>query len=151
MFVLFFFTYVACANAEDYEGAQALLDQMNGGRFKFPVQSNNFSNKVREAEIKPDVISYNTVISCADPETALALIQEMRLTRRNREGVVLPNSVSFTNAISRCRVASTSDDLESRESALDIAITLLDCAKTFEVDLNVFVYSAAIWTAEAVG
>ena len=148
----------ACANAGDFEGAQALLDQMKEGNFKCRVQGGNDPMKWKQTEIKPDVVSYNTVISCADPETALDLIQEMRLTRRNREGVILPNSVTYTNAIARCRKASTNDDPIVRKSALEIALVMLDLARdgTLDsngrsVDLNVFVYSAAIWTAEAVG
>eukprot|EP00571_Detonula_confervacea_P002929 CAMPEP_0172331866 /NCGR_PEP_ID=MMETSP1058-20130122/62143_1 /TAXON_ID=83371 /ORGANISM="Detonula confervacea, Strain CCMP 353" /LENGTH=1150 /DNA_ID=CAMNT_0013049141 /DNA_START=107 /DNA_END=3556 /DNA_ORIENTATION=+ len=126
----------ACANADDYEGAQALLDQMKDGLFEF--------GEKKLVEIKPDVVSYNSVISCADPDQALSLIQEMRLTRRNREGVVSPNSITYVNAISQCR--KFKDD---PKYAFEIAMHLLDLATTTGVDLNVFIYSASIWMAEA--
>jgi len=137
----------ACANAGDNKRAQDLLDEMKNGLFEFPgVKGNN-----KLVEIKPDVVSYNTVISCADPETALFLIQEMKLTRRNRVGVIKPNSVSYVNAISQCRKASIEGD---PRSAYEIATHLLDLAREEDrgkgIDLNVFVYSASIWMAEAV-
>ena len=141
---------LACANAEDYETAQDLLDQMKEGMFHVPVGDGSM------VEIRPDVISYNTVISCADPEAALGLINEMRLTRRNRFGVVMPNSVTYTNAVARCRKASNSSDLEIRQYAYDIAFTLFELAQERsstgeEVDINVFVYGSLIWMAESVG
>ncbi len=129
----------AYANARDYDGAQSLLDQMKYGSF----------------DVSPDVVSYNTVISCADPCSALSLIQEMRLTRRNREGVILPNSVTYVNAISQCRKACLKGDDDEIQSAYEIAMHLLDLASEENygsgIDLNVFVYSASIWMAEAVG
>ncbi|KAL9179337.1 hypothetical protein ACHAXT_008627 [Thalassiosira profunda] len=132
----------ACANADDYEAAQALLDRMRDGEFMFRT-----NGKIEQ--IRPDVISYNTVVSCApDAESILFLLQEMRLTRRNREGVVCPNSVTFVNAISQCRKSSFTDDLTV---AFETAMYLLDLARAENVDLNVFVYSATIWMAEAVG
>mmetsp|Transcript_3235 Transcript_3235/g.5931 ORF Transcript_3235/g.5931 Transcript_3235/m.5931 type:complete len:1086 (-) Transcript_3235:468-3725(-) len=137
----------ACANAGDYEAAQALLGEMRDGVHGFPADGQRES-----VEISPNVVSYNSVISCADPEAALGLIQEMRLTRRNREGVVLPNSITYVNAISQCRKASFKDD---PGSAFEIAMYLLDLARDQNsgkgIDLNVFVYSASIWMAEAVG
>ncbi len=140
----------ACANSDDFETARDLLEQMKEGRFKLAVIGGMNSKKSREDVIRPDVVSYNTVISCADPLMALELIQEMRLSRRNREGAVVPNSVSFTNAINRCRVFITKcESIDERDTVLDIALTLLDLAG--HDNLNKYVYSAAIWTAEAVG
>ena len=124
----------ACACAGDYEAAYALLEKMRDGLFEFP------------SHVSPDVVSYNSVISCAEPEVCHDLIQEMRLTRRRREGVIKPNSVTFVNAITQCRKAS----LEENDPAYyDIAMYLLDLAREDKVELNVFVYSAAIWMAEA--
>ena len=143
----------ACANSGDYEAAQDLLNDMREGIFLAPVQVDG-----SQSFIAPDVISYNTVISCADPETALRLINEMRLTRRNRDGIVIPNSISYTNAISRCRKASISSDPETRQYAFDIAFTLFELAKESSLDktnpeknLNVYLYSSLIWVAESVG
>jgi pentatricopeptide repeat domain-containing protein 1 len=131
---------MAHANGGDYDGARDLLDRMI----------------LLDGDIKPDVASYNTVISCADPRDALSLIREMRLTRRNRGfGVVLPNSVTYVNAISRCRKATLNGD--DPDMAFEIAMTLLDMAREDGndagkgIDLNVYVYSASIWIAEAVG
>lgn len=127
----------ACANSNDYDAASALFDQMKEEMF---------------ANIRPDVVSYNTVISCAPPEVGLDLIYEMRLTRRNREGVVVPNPVTFVNAIKQCRkyvVEETDPDI--REDIFDIALTALALAREDRISLNIFVYSAAIWIAEAVG
>jgi pentatricopeptide repeat protein len=145
----------ACANANEYEAARELLDDMKEGLYSVPYQGNLHRLMV---EIRPDVISYNTVISCADPVSALELINEMRLTRRHRVGVVHPNSISYTNAIARCRKASTSSDPETRQYAFDIAFTLFEMARDSAldntvptVDLNVYLYSSMIWVAESVG
>ncbi len=98
--------------------------------------------------VRPDVASYNTLISCVDPLDALNLIREMRLTRRNRDGVVLPNSVTYANAITRCRRAILDGD-DDPDTAFEIASTLLDMAREEDdggrgACLNVYVYSAAI-------
>ena len=131
----------AHANAGDYDGARDLFDRMAIGDFG--------------AEVRPDVASYNTVISCADPHDALNLIRDMRLTRRNRDGVVRPNSVTYVNAITRCRRAILDGD-DDPDTAFEIASTLLDMAREEDdggrgACLNVYVYSAAIWMAEAAG
>jgi pentatricopeptide repeat protein len=145
----------ACANANEYESARDLLDDMKEGLYLVPDQDKLHGSMV---EIRPDVISYNTVISCADPVSALELITEMRLTRRHRVGVIHPNSISYTNAIARCRKASTNSDPEIRQYAFDIAFTLFELAKESAldntvptVDLNVYLYSSMIWVAESVG
>ena len=146
----------ACANAGEYEAARDLLDDMREGLYLIPNQGDD--NQSSMIEVRPDVISYNTVISCADAASAFDLINEMRLTRRNRDGVVSPNSISYTNAISRCRKASTSSDPQLREYAFDIGFTLFELAKesaldstNTDVDLNVYLYSSLIWVAESVG
>ena len=143
----------ACANADEYEAARILLDDMRDGIY---LIADDISNEL--IEVRPDVISYNTVISCADPIGAFELINEMRLTRRNRIGVIYPNSISYTNAIARCRKASTSSDLDVRRYAFDIAFSLFELAKESildtaapRVDLNVYLYSSLIWVAESVG
>ena len=53
----------ACVNAGDYDGAQALLEQMRDGMFPFPSRGTKGQSKM--VEIKPDVVSYNSVVSCA--------------------------------------------------------------------------------------
>ena len=146
----------ACANAGEYEAARDLLDDMREGLYLIPNQREDIQGSM--IEVRPDVISYNTVISCADAASAFDLINEMRLTRRNRDGVVSPNSISYTNAISRCRKASTNSDPQLREYAFDIAFALFELAKeskldstSTDVDLNVYLYSSLIWVAESVG
>ena len=51
-----------------------------------------------------------------------------------------PTTVTYTNAIGVCRRASPPD--------LETSIFLLDDASEKGVQKNVFMYSAAIWTAE---
>lgn len=127
----------ACANSNDYEAAQALFDQMKEEMFD---------------DIRPDVVTFNTLLSCAPPLVGLNLITEMRLTRRNREGVVVPNPVTFVNAIKQCReYVKEETDPNIRNEIFDIALTVLGLAREDRISLNVFVYSAAIWIAEAVG
>jgi len=129
-----------CANADDCESAYALLENMNAGMYAFPLKVG------KQIEVKPDVISYNSVISCAHPEDCLSLIQEMRLTRRYREGVVLPNSVTYVNAITQCRNAAI-QEADDTDSAYEIAMYLFNQARNDKV-VNTYVYSAAIWMAE---
>ena len=129
-----------CAKNGDYDAAYALLEEMREGMFVFPQEG-------KMVEIKPDVVTYNSLLSCAEPEECISLIQEMRLTRRNREGVIRANSISYVNAITRCRKATLED---GDSDAYDIAMYLLEIAREDKVDLNVYVYSAAIWSAEAV-
>lgn len=127
----------ACANSNDYQAAQALFDQMKGEIYD---------------SIRPDVVSFNTLISCAPPQVGLDLIYEMRLTRRNREGVVVPTSVTFVNSIKQCReYVKEETDPDIRNEIFEIALSVLSLARSERISLNAFVYSAAIWIAEAVG
>jgi pentatricopeptide repeat protein len=144
------------ANADDYEAARDLLNDMKNGVFSVPVEGDGLQSSMME--VRPDIISYNTVISCADPVAALELINEIKLTRRNRKGVIYPNSITYTNAIARCRKASTSSDPEIRQYAFDIAFNLFQLAQNSAadntgpgIDLNVYLYSSLIWVAESVG
>jgi len=130
----------ACANANDCESAYALLENMSAGMYAFPSKVGIL------VEVKPDVISYNSVISCAHPEDCVSLIQEMRLTRRYREGVILPNPVTYVNAITQCRNAAI-QEADDTDSAYEIAMYLFNQARNDKV-LNTYVYSAAIWMAE---
>jgi len=136
------------ANAGDYDGARDLLDRMTNG-----IDDTIISSTTNSIIIRPDVISYNTVLSCASPHDALSLIQEMKLTRRNRVGGIRPNSITYVNAITRCRKTSINGGIDPR-IAFDIAIHLLNMARKEEdfgiTLLNVYVYSSVIWMAEAV-
>lgn len=128
---------LACAKSNDYEAAETLFGKMKEETL---------------ANIRPDVVSFNTVISCAPPQVGLDLIYEMRISRRNRKGVVVPNSVTYVNAIKQCRkhvVAETDPDI--RNDIFDIALNVLSLAREDRIGLNIFVYSASIWIAEAVG
>jgi pentatricopeptide repeat protein len=101
----------AYANDGDFDGVQAFLDDMKCGLF----------------DVTPEVVNYNTVLSSADPCSALTLIQEMRLTRRNREGVISPTSITYVNAISqRQKACFKGDDDETR--TYEIAMHFLDLA-----------------------
>jgi pentatricopeptide repeat protein len=137
------------ANAGDYNGARDLLDRMTNGIDDTILSSSTTNSNI----IRPDVISYNTVLLCASPHDALSLIQEMKLTRRNRVGIIRPNSITYVNAITQCRKTSIIGDIDPR-IAFDIAIYLLNMARKEEdfgiTLLNVYVYSSVIWIAEAV-
>ena len=65
------------------------------------------------------------------------------MTRKNRHGAIRPTAVTYTNAITVCRKAKPPD--------LKTALQLLDDATRDGVKQNVFMYSAAIWTAERCG
>jgi len=65
------------------------------------------------------------------------------MSRRNRDNPIKATSVTYTNAISVCRKAEPPD--------VNTAQYLLDLAKVDGVSPNVFMYSAAIWTAERCG
>uniref|UniRef100_A0A7S4IIR1 Smr domain-containing protein n=1 Tax=Odontella aurita TaxID=265563 RepID=A0A7S4IIR1_9STRA len=126
----------ACAKSFDYASAQSLLDRLRNGDYLGHD----------DAPLRPDAISYNTVLSsCSDPSDAVALLREMRLSRRDRYSAVKPTAVSYTNAISCCKNSNPPD--------LDRALRLLEEARVGAdgVKPNVFMYSAAIWTAERAG
>ena len=84
---------LTCVNTGNYKAAQALLDQMNNGMFAFPASTNNDNGSGRGQqqqkngndliEIRPDIVSYNTVIYCATPKNTVLPIQQMILTRHN--------------------------------------------------------------------
>lgn len=67
----------------------------------------------------------------------------MRLSRRNRYGAVPPSNITYTYAIASCRKAPVPD--------LDTARFFLRNALDDGVIPDVFMYSAAIWTAEKKG
>ncbi|KAL7548212.1 hypothetical protein ACHAWF_011506 [Thalassiosira exigua] len=130
----------ALADAGDYDAARSLLDRMIDGSIA----------------VRPDIISYNSLISCApDAEAALDIVLEVRLTRRTRAGAVMPNARTYATAASRCRRAARSGASDPA-TALEAALHLLDLARDDggavdgEADAA-HVHSAAIWTAAEVG
>lgn len=81
---------------------------------------------------------YNCVLSaCDDSIMAKELIQEMRFSRRHRQGAVPPSQISYTKALVACRKAA---DLTTARSLLTIALN-------DGVIPDVFMYTTAIWTA----
>lgn len=124
----------ACSKADNYGRAKELLERLRAGQI---VNANG-------SPMKPDVISYNTVLSaCKDSLEAKLIVQEMRDSRRYRYGAVPPTSITYTHAITACRKTEIPD--------VAAALFLLDRARNDGVEPNVFMYSAAIWTAERAG
>ena len=67
----------------------------------------------------------------------------MRHSRRHRHGAIPPTKITYTHAITACRKAERPN--------LDMALSFLEMAKDDGIEPNVFMYSAAIWTAESCG
>jgi leucine-rich PPR motif-containing protein len=67
----------------------------------------------------------------------------MRLSRRKREGAVLPSSVTYAHAINVCQQAETPD--------VESARTLLDWALDDGVQPTVYMFAPAIWAAQKSG
>jgi len=121
----------ACSRCKNYRDAKIILQRMKNKEFLG-------DNKI---PIKPDSITYNTILSaCPNPEAAATILDEMRLSRRERYSSVVPTTVTYTNAITVCRRAEPPDLLRARQ--------FLENAIREGVAPNVFMYSAAIWTAE---
>jgi pentatricopeptide repeat protein len=125
----------ACAKAKNLAGALEVLERMKRGEFLDPENGQ---------EVTPDLISYHSVLKfCTDPEFAMSLVKEIRLSRRNRIGVVTPTSVTFAHAINACQQA------ESPSS--ECAATLLKWALDDGVKPTVFMFAPAIWAAQKSG
>ena len=67
----------------------------------------------------------------------------MHLSRRKRVGVVRPSNITYARAIAVCRRAQAPD--------VETARFFLTSARKDGVEPTVFMYSAAIWTAERSG
>lgn len=67
----------------------------------------------------------------------------MRISRRHRYGATPPTSITYVHAITACRKSQVPD--------LDSALFLLDSARNDGINPNIYMYSAAIWTAERAG
>lgn len=67
----------------------------------------------------------------------------MQMSRRKRVGVVRPSSITYARAIAVCRRAQAPD--------VESARFFLDSARKNGVEPTIFMYSAAIWTAERSG
>jgi len=128
----------ACAKVENSSGAKDLLGKLKSGHYT-TLDSQN-----KRVPILPDEISYNAVLAaCRDPAEAKGIVKEMRMSRRNRHGATPPSRITYTHAISACRKA--------KEPDLETALYFLEAAKSDGIEPNVFMYSAAIWTAERCG
>jgi pentatricopeptide repeat protein len=131
----------ACAKVENSKGAKELLEKLKSGYYTTWDSSSSSNNSV---PILPDEISYNAVLSaCRDPAEAKAIVREMRNSRRHRHGATPPSRITYTHAISACRKA--------KEPDLETALYFLETAQSDGIKPNVFMYSAAIWTAESCG
>ena len=124
-----------CAKAVDFQAARNLLDRMKNADFLAPGTLQ---------PILPDEISYSLLLSaCRDPAVARDILKEIKLTRRHRVGVVQPSSITYARAIAVCRKAEVPD--------VGSAQFFLEAARKDGVGATVFMYSAAIWTAERSG
>jgi len=125
----------ACAKATNLAGAIEVLERMKRGEFLDPENGQ---------EVTPDLISYHSVLKfCTDPQIAVSLVKEMRLSRRNRLGVVTPSSMTYAHAINACQQA------ESPSS--EKAATLLKWALEDGVKPTVYMFAPAIWAAQKSG
>ena len=125
----------ACAKATNLAGAIEVLERMKRGEFLDPENGQ---------EVTPDLISYHSVLKyCADPGIAVSLVKEMRLSRRNRHGVIIPSSITYAHAINACQQA------ESPSS--ECAATLLKWALDDGVKPTVYMFAPAIWAAQKSG
>lgn len=123
----------ACARKGNFADASRILDQMKRNE----IHGNDWP-------IRPDTITYNTLLSaCRRSEDAERILDEMRLSRRERYSKVKPTSVTYTNAITVCRKAKPPDLPRARK--------FLESAIREGIKPNVFMYSAAIWCAECSG
>ena len=123
----------ACARKGNFADASRILDQMKRNE----IHGNDWP-------IRPDTITYNTLLSaCRRSEDAERILDEMRLSRRERYTKVKPTSVTYTNAITVCRKANPPDLPRARK--------FLESAIREGIKPNVFMYSAAIWCAECSG
>ena len=110
-----------CASVGNFPLARSVLARVKEGSYGEELQD------------QLDEQCYNIVLtSCDDPESAKALVREMRLSRRNRYGVVPPSHVTFTKAITVCRKACDVDN----------ARFFLSSARNDGIEPDVYMYSA---------
>jgi len=131
----------AYANSGDYMGTKLLLERLRRGEFVGALNANTG----KRFAIHPDIISYNTLLSvCPNPQDAIDIMNEIRMSRKNRYTAVKPTTVTYANAISVCRRFNPPD--------LETALKLLKEADQKDgITPNVYMYSAVIWTAEKCG
>ena len=118
----------------NFDDAQQLFDRIQRGEFM------DSDAKV----ISPDRITYhNLLVGCEDPETASKIVNQMRLSRRNRYGAIPPTAVTYAHAINVCQRAKIPD--------LKTANQLINWAKDDRIQPTVFIFASAIWTAQRCG
>eukprot|EP00547_Thalassionema_nitzschioides_P007075 CAMPEP_0194208298 /NCGR_PEP_ID=MMETSP0156-20130528/6783_1 /TAXON_ID=33649 /ORGANISM="Thalassionema nitzschioides, Strain L26-B" /LENGTH=989 /DNA_ID=CAMNT_0038935231 /DNA_START=298 /DNA_END=3267 /DNA_ORIENTATION=+ len=129
----------ACAVANDFANAKQLLDDLKEGKFVTFVHP---THDKRVVSLIPDEFTYNAVLAaCSNSHQAKSLVREMRLTRRHRQGQVPPSARTYTLAINACK----------RAKDWKTARFLLEDCEHDGIEKNVFMYSAAIWTAVRCG
>jgi pentatricopeptide repeat protein len=125
----------ACAKAKNLSGALKVLERMKRGEF---VDTENGQ------EVTPDLISYHNILKfCTDPEFAMSLVKDMRLSRRSRVGVITPSSSTYAHAINACQQAVSPSS--------ECAATLLKWALDDGIKPTVYMYAPAIWAAQKSG
>jgi pentatricopeptide repeat protein len=118
----------------NFDDAQQLFGRIQMGEFM------DLNAKV----ISPDRITYhNLLVGCEDPETASKIVNQMRLSRRNRYGAIPPTAVTYAHAINVCQRAKIPD--------LKTANQLINWAKDDRIQPTVFIFASAIWTAQRCG
>ena len=137
---IYTFNTVLAALSKDgkYEDAVSLLQRMTDRVFECQVRDKR--GGFRYKAMRPDTVSYNSVIQCSPPRAALALVQEMILTRG-----VNPNAVTFVNAITQCRNAYKLGD----PYAYDCFLAVMDIVREESADTNSYVVGSMIWMAES--
>ena len=129
----------ACSQANNHQEAKRLFDELKRGEF---IGSQTSRSSVGDSPIRPDEITYNTLLSsCRNATEAKVLVREMRFSRRHRYGQVPPTMKTYTLAINACK----------RAQDLDAALFLLRDSEHDGIVPNVYMYSAAIWAAERCG
>lgn len=136
---IYSFNTVLAALSKDgkYEDAVSLLQRMTDRVFECQVRDKR--GGFSYTEMRPDTVSYNSVIQCSPPRAALALVQEMKMTR----GLGV-NSITFVNAIKRCRDAFIKGD----PFAYDCFLVLMQLARE-DAPMNSYVVGSMIWMAES--
>jgi pentatricopeptide repeat protein len=151
----------SCAKGNNLDGVMSIFERMQAGEFQDPESS---------LVISPDQITFHSMLqACRDPKTARDIVKEvrihcqlnsmlsnfwcfhsqnsqtsqMRLSRRNRYGVVLPTNVTYALAINVCQKAKILD--------LELVECFLRWAQDDDIQPSVFMYASAIWAAQRDG
>jgi hypothetical protein len=109
-------------NNNNFALVQTILHAIKEGRVPIPLTEEHY---------------HILLTACTDPAVAKEIIQEMRFSRRHRQGAIPPSLISYTKALVVCRKAKD----------LTTARSLLTTARNDGMIPDVFMYTTAIWTA----